>query len=315
MKQECIRMNSILEHLISQYRNMQKNKIKITNFTQRFVTIFLIIAIVVALSGIGLLVQPKPADAQWDWTLERAERLWNNVVKNIHEFVIFPIIVTTVLKLADLASDAPAYLSSGTDFGLMILDYALAEAIMTILGINICGNLSINLKLVLFDYAYPTKWPECSLTQALENFKDMADSGFENFGIALSTGGDPGVYFETYGTMLDEKKRHQEGLFSRLEAGQGFLGLTSCPEGTSNPNVCKEFLPGSIIQNIVSTMYVQPLARIYDPKVDWPERYMALPLLALSILAMSAFNKGIAYILKKTFEKRAKMNEEKSGRE
>ena len=284
-------------------------------YLQRITVYFLIISIVVVFSGVGFLVQPKPADAVWDWTLEHAAELWSDVLHNIHDAVIFPIIVTTVLKLADLASDAPAYLASGKDFGLMILDYALAEAINTILGINICGNLSLNLKLVLFDYSYPTEWPECTLTQALEQFKDMADSGFQEFGLTLTRGGDPGVYFEMYGSMLDEQERQSTGMFSRLEAGRGFLGLMDCPSGSSNPNTCREFLPGSIVQRLVEETYLGPLQEVYDPKVKWPARYAAIPMLALSVLAMSAFNKGIAYILKKTFQERAKMEGESSGRE
>ena len=280
--------------------------------------IVLVVLIVFGFAG-SMIFQARDAEAVWGmeaetyYVMNRWETLIDSTIKNIHDFVFFPMVASMVIRLADAASDLPNWASSATSFTEFFLDAAMAEAINTILGINICGDLALNLKLSLFQYVVPDFFPECTLSRALDQFEDMKDSGFSNFGLTVgTTGGDPGVFFEMYGSSIDTKERWERGLANRLTAGQGFLGLSSCKDG--NYDNCKEWLPGSIVKSLVETMYTGPWKAMYASSGSSSERYIALGKVALSVLAMSSFNKLVTWGVQETFKAREEYKEERVGR-
>ena len=281
------------------------------NFFTRGIVIFLIVTIVVVFSGVGVLIQPKQADALWpsDWTAEYFHELLNETALNVHDFVIFPMVVQLVIRAADQASDMPMWANSLDSLGNYLIDAAIAEAINTFLGINICGDLSIHLKLVLFDYAVPDWAPECTWSMAQENFRDMRESGFENFALGSQTGGDFGVWYGMYGDAIDTKARWEKGILHQLTAGLGFSGITTCPPGEIDPLKCQSVVPGSIMQKIMGILYSYNWEAMFNRKTPMAKRYMLIGTNAISVFFMSVVNKGIKWLVTKTYEERQKARE------
>ena len=289
---------------------MYQEEYKQVPLVKKSIVIFLLVAVVFVVSGIGLLVKPLPADAVWGAEAESKtfyewiEDLPFLVIENIYNHVIWPIIITIVLKGMDLASDMPTWAGSLDSLFNFVIDVALAEAINTILGINICGDLSMNLKLALFDYAIPDFIPDCTLSMAKENFKNMQKAGFSNFAISTQQGGDMGAWFDVSGEAIDTKDRWEQGLLHKLTAGSGFLGISTCDQGENNPLLCQDVLPGTIQRDVISESYNMIFKKLYDVQPPWWQRYIYLGEAAILVLFMSAFNKGLKWLLKKTFEAR-----------
>lgn len=213
---------------------------------KKFLTVLLIATTIFTVSGLGVLSQPKPAEAAAWLTIDIDEQL-NRVLVAIWKFAIFPILKKLVVKLAsgDLSING---LELITTFAKDLAFQSLQAVLLTYTGFSLCSDIRGNMRTAFARAGTPGEYiPDCTfdrsiikkgfdIVRQLGNSTNLSEAAkvaerelTSRFAISLQgSNNDFGTWFGLRSNFLEQNEKKQQNYRFELLVNQGFFGARDC---------------------------------------------------------------------------------------
>lgn len=256
---------------------------------KKFIIVLLMAVTVFTVSGLGILSQPKPAEAVW-FTTDVGEQL-NKVLVAIWKFAIYPILKKLVMKIAtgDLNINGAELLA---DFGNA--GFQVAQAIiLNYTGFSLCSDIKGNFRIAFARLVDNTNYiPTCTADRsklvqagryiielaqrggtATEGFKAVEQAFLERFSVSIQgDNNDYGSWFGLRSNFLEQIQKKEENYRFELLVNQGFFGARDCSNvRLQNANKTEAAKSATVKKGKVATVDKYRDCRIKSPGLLFAE--------------------------------------------
>lgn len=256
---------------------------------KKFFIVLLMATTIFTVSGLGVLSQPKQADAFW-FVTDVGEEL-NRVLVAIWKFAIFPILKKLVMKIAtgDLNINGQELLNDFAKAGFQVAQAVMLERT----GFSLCSDIRGNFRIAFARLADNTRYiPSCTLDRsklvqagaaivdfaqrggtATEAFKALEREFTQRFSLSLQ--GENNDYNAWYGlrsNFLEKVQKKEEDYRFELLVNQGFFGARDCSNIThQNETEAQKQKKSTVKKGNVKTVDKYKDCRIKSPGLLFAE--------------------------------------------